>query len=59
MSIAVMQSGRFADDQELRFQTAKSSVMGCATLLEGRFDNSPEKRFQATKLSNMGSVVQQ
>ena len=58
MRIAVMQSGLFADVQELRFQPAKRSDMGCATLLESRFDDAPESRFQGAKLSNMGSAVQ-
>ncbi len=36
-----MHSDRFGNLQELRFETAKSSDMGCATLPEGRFDDAP------------------
>ena len=50
-----MQSDRFGNVQELRFETAKSSVMGCATLLEGRFDDAPESSFSGFEISNMGS----
>ncbi len=50
-----MHSGRFADVQELRFETAKRSDMGCDTLLEGRFDDAKELSFQGSKISNMGS----
>ena len=50
-----MHSGQFRDVQELLFETAKSSDMGCATLLEGRFVDAPKSSFQSTKKSNMGS----
>ena len=49
MSIDVMHSDRFGNVQELRFETAKSSDMGCATLPEGRFDDAPESSFQGSK----------
>ena len=44
-----MHSDRFGNVQELRFETAKSSDMGCATLLEGRFDDAAESSFQCFK----------
>ncbi len=44
-----MHSGQFCDVQELRFETVKSSDMGCATLLEVRFDDDPESSFQDSK----------
>ena len=50
-----MHSGQFCDVQEMRFETVKSSDMGCATLLEGRFDDAPKSSFQGAKNSNMGS----
>ncbi len=56
MSTAVMNSGQFSDVQELRFETAKRSDMGCATLLEGRFVDAPKSSFQGAKKSNMGSI---
>ena len=56
MRIAVMHSGQFCDVQELCFETAKSSDMGCATLLEGRFVDAPKSNFQCAKNSNMGSI---
>ena len=40
MSGTVLQSGPFADVQELGFQTAKRSDMGCAELQGGQFSNS-------------------
>ena len=54
-----MHIGRFFDVQELRFQTAKSSDMDCATLLGRRFDDVTKSRFQGAKLSNIGSAVNQ
>ncbi len=45
MSIDVMHSDRFGNEQELRFETD----MCCATLLEGRFDDAPESSFQGSK----------
>ena len=48
-----MHSGQFCDVQELCFETAKSSDMGCATLLEGRFVDAPKSSFQGAKNSNM------
>ncbi len=48
-SIDVMHSDRFGNVQELLFETANSSDMGCATLLEGRFDDVPESSFQGPK----------
>ena len=50
-----MHSGQFCNVQELRFETSKSSDMGCATLLEGRFVDAPKSNFQGAKNSNMGS----
>ena len=50
-----MHSGQFCDVQEFRFETVKSSDMGCATLLEGRFVDAPKSSFQGAKNSNMGS----
>ena len=44
-----MHSDRFGNVQELRFDTAKSSDMGCATLLEGRIDDAPQSSFQGSK----------
>ena len=55
MSIAVMHSGQFCNVQELRFETAKSSDKGCATLLEGRFFDAPKSNFQCAKNWNMVS----
>ncbi len=49
MGIDVMHSDRCGNVQELRFETAKSSDMGCANLLEGRFVDAPESRFQDSK----------
>ncbi len=49
MSIDVILSDRFDNVPELRFETAESCDMGCATLLDGRFDNAPESRFQSSK----------
>ena len=49
MRIFVMHSDRFGNVQELRFETAESCDMGCATLLDGRFDDAPESRFQGSK----------
>ena len=54
-----MQSGRFEDSQELRFQIAKRSDMGCAILLEFPFDDSQESSFQPVKRSSMGTTVLQ
>ncbi len=45
----IMHCNRFGNVQELRFETAKSSDMGCATLPEGRFDDAPESSFQGSK----------
>ena len=50
-----MHSGQFCDVQEFRFETVKSSDMGCATLLEGRFVDAPKSSFKGAKNSNMGS----
>ena len=50
-----MLSGQFCDVQELRFETAKRSDMGCATLLECRFIDAPKSSFQGAKNWNMGS----
>ena len=50
-----MHSGQFCDVQELCFETAKSSDMGCATPLEGRFFDAPKSNFQGAENSNMGS----
>ena len=50
-----MQRGKFCDVKKLRFETAKSSDMGCATLLEGRFVDALKSSFQGAKNSNMGS----
>ena len=55
MSIDVMHSDRFGNVQELRFENAKSSDMGCATVLEGRFVDAPKSSFQGAKNSIMGS----
>ena len=41
MSIDIMHSDRFGNIQELRFETAQSFDMGCATLLECRFYDAP------------------
>ena len=49
MRIDVNHSDRFGNVQELRIETAKSSDMGCATLLEGRFDDAPQSSFQGSK----------
>ncbi len=50
-----MHSGQFCNVKELRFETAKSSDMGCATLVEGRFVDAPKSSFKGAKNSNMGS----
>ena len=55
MSIDVMHSDQFGNVQELRFETVKSSDMGCATLLEGWFVDAPKSSFQGAKNSNMVS----
>ena len=55
MSIAVMHSGRFGNVHELRFETARSYDMGCATLLEGRFVDASKSSFQGAKNSNICS----
>ena len=55
MSIDVMHSDRFCNVQVLRFESAKSSDMGCATLLDGRFFDAPKSIAHGTKNSNMGS----
>ncbi len=55
MVISVMHSGQFCDVQELRFETAKSSDMGCANLLQGRFVDATKSSFQGAKNSNMDS----
>ena len=55
VSIDVMHSERFGNVQGLRFETAKSTDMGCASLLEGRFFDAPKSSFQGAKNSNMGS----
>ncbi len=55
MSIDVMHSDRFGNVQELRFDTAKSSDMYCATLLEGRFVDASKSSFQGAKNSNICS----
>ena len=57
MSTAVMHSGRFGGVQELRFEIAKSSDMGCATLIEGRFDDVPESCFQCAKNFEYGQQI--
>ena len=57
MSTAVMRSGRFGGVQELRFEIAKSSDMGCATLIEGRFDDVPESCFQCAKNFEYGQQL--
>ena len=44
-----MHNDRFGKVQELRFETAKSSYMGCATLLEGPFDDAPQSGLQGSK----------
>ena len=44
-----MHSDRFGNVQELLFETANSSDMGCATLLEGRFVNASKTSFQGAK----------
>ncbi len=49
VSIDVMHSERFGNVQGLRFETAKSSDMGFATLLEGPFDDAQESSFQDSK----------
>ena len=36
-------------DLVMRFETAKSCDMGCATVLEGRFDDALESCFQSSK----------
>ena len=45
MGSAVLQVVRFADVQELRFQTAKRSDTGCAELQGGLYPNCQESRF--------------
>ena len=49
MTIDVMHSDPFGNVQELRFDTAKSSDMGCETLLEGSFDDAPQSGLQGSK----------
>ena len=56
---AVLQRRRFADVQELRFQPAKLSDVGCAELKGGLFADCQEWRFQAAKLSDMSSAILQ
>ncbi len=50
-----MHSGQFCNVQELRFETAKSSDISCASLLEGRFVDAPKSSFQGAKNSHIVS----
>ena len=52
-----MHSGQFCDVQELRFETAKSSDMGCATLLEVRFVDAPKSSFQVAKFRIWAVII--
>ena len=51
-----MHSDRFGDVQELCFETAKHSEMGCAILLEGLFVDAPESRFRVRKFRIWGAM---
>ena len=46
MGSAVLLGGRFVDVQDLRFQTAKRSVIGCAELQGGIFTDCQEGVFK-------------
>ena len=58
MGSDVMLGGRYTDVQDLRFQTAKQSVMGCADL-QGTFADCQEWRFQTAKFSDMSRAILQ
>ena len=45
--------------QELRFQTAKRSDMGCADLQEGRFGDCQDWHCHAANPSDMSIAIQQ
>ena len=57
--IAILEEGRFADDQEFRFQSANLSNTVIAVLQEGRLATSQKSRFQAAKRSNVSSTILQ
>ena len=59
MASAVLQGGEFAEYQELGFQTAKRSYMGCAELKGCRLATSQESHFQAARRSDMSSAILQ
>ena len=48
-----MHSGQFCEVRELRFETVKSSDMGCATPLEGGFVDASKSSFQGAKNSHI------
>ena len=54
---AVLQGGRFADVQELRFEIAKRSHKDCAELQGCQFADFQGWRFQAAKCSDMSLAI--
>ena len=52
-----MHSGRSGDVQELRFETAISFDMGCATLLVSRFVDVPKSILQARKFRIRAEIM--
>ena len=52
-----MKGLRYADTQELCFDSWKCSHMSCTVLLCGRFADPLESRFQVSKRSNMCNAV--
>ena len=59
MVCSVVQVGRFADVQELRFHTAKRLDMGCSELKDCLVVDCQEWRFQAANHSDMNSAILQ
>ena len=54
MSSTILEEGRFANAQELRFQTAKRSQKCIAVPQVGRFVDDQESRILVEKRSDMG-----
>ena len=57
MSNVIINSAQFCDVQELRFETAKCSYMGCDTLLEGWFFDAPKSSFQGAKIRIWAVII--
>ena len=52
-----MHSGQFCNLQELRFETANSSDMGCATLLRDRFVDALKSGFRVRKIRIWAVII--